>query len=69
MNIYESERLTMLVKRWVNLERISKKDYTENNEKYKKAYKKLIVLLVKQQSSSFQFNNASIDAVLKNLFK
>lgn len=66
--LYRSSRLTMLVKRWINTQRIKLKEYLAKTKEYLASYKLLLSELV-AQPRNFEFNNRSIDAVIKEFFK
>jgi len=67
--LYTSPRLTQLVIKWCNMQKISRKMYLTRNDNpvWKKAYAKLITLL-SAQPGDFEFNNRSIMAVLQGKY-
>lgn len=65
--LYQSPRLTMLVKRWINLKRIKVKNVIERDQHFKLNYKILLQEL-SVQPAPFEFNNRSILEVISQHF-
>lgn len=61
--IYESPRLTMLVKRWINNNKIKKTDYELKTDNFKNKLKELTKILSKEPAP-FEFNKISIFKII-----
>ena len=66
-NIYNSERLLMLVKRWINNRRIKAKDYLEKTSHFVTELKTLTSDLSKEDP--LEFNRESIYLIIEEFFK